>query len=443
MRNKAVLLFGLLLMVQQIFAQQADPDVNIDRRNSPYSVYGLGDLINQGFAFNRALGGTTTSFKSPFNVNPQNPATYADFLITSLDFGFHLNGYNLRTLNENLNASDMNVTYFSMGFPLAKNLGFAAGVMPMSKVSYSIFEDDDTGDLGTTRTLFSGDGDVYRSFYGVGYGFGNKMYSVTGGVNYNLVFGKVDRIVESFLPDASSYLWTRRRKERSYRGGFLQYGMQFSFKPKEESKLVVIAGLSGDVATKVNVDLADIWERTAGGGLELEVDRTSREDEVTLPSRIAAGISLQNADGWSLGFEIERSNWSEFRGFEGFELNNSFRDGTKYSLGFMITPDRTDFNSYLKTIQYRAGLYYNSGFLSPQNPDGPGNTDISEFGVTFGFGLPVRRNSTRLPNYSRLNLSFDIGQRGTTDSGFIQENYIKTTFGFTLNDKWFVKKKFD
>ncbi len=421
------------MATQLLSAQTSDPDQFIDRRNSPYSVYGLGDLFDQGFAHSRGSANITSAFKSPFNVNPQNPASYGDFIITNLELGFHFNGFELSTTSETLSASDANISYLAMGFPIAKNLGFAIGVLPISRVSYSIFEDSETP-LGLNRTLFSGDGDVYRTFYGLGYSYGNRRYSVSAGFNYNFIFGNVDRTIDSFLPEETNFLRTRNRDERSYRGGHFQYGFQFLVRPKADANTIIVGGVSGDIAPSLDVELTDFWERTAGGGLVIETQQTSSENEIDLPGRITFGLAIQNSNIWALGVEIERSTWTNFTGFR---LENDFRDLTRYSMGFMITPDVKAFNNYLKTIQYRAGVYYNTGFLTVSD------TEITELGFTFGFGLPVRRSNARLPNYSRLNLSFDIGQRGTTDNGLIQENFIKATFGITLNDRWFVQKKYD
>jgi len=45
--------------------------------------------------------------------------------------------------------------------------------------------------------------------------------------------------------------------------------------------------------------------------------------------------------------------------------------------------------------------------------------------------------------FSKLNFSFDIGKRGTTNNNLIKENYIKASLGFTFSDKWFIATKFD
>jgi len=46
-------------------------------------------------------------------------------------------------------------------------------------------------------------------------------------------------------------------------------------------------------------------------------------------------------------------------------------------------------------------------------------------------------------DFSNLNLGLEYGQRGTTNSGLIQENFFKLSIGLSLNDQWFVKRKFN
>ena len=57
--------------------------------------------------------------------------------------------------------------------------------------------------------------------------------------------------------------------------------------------------------------------------------------------------------------------------------------------------------------------------------DGTGDTiriyeAVDKFGISFGVGLPVGSE-----NCLRLNLGFELGQRGsTTDNGLVKENYL-------------------
>ena len=57
--------------------------------NSPYSMYGLGDLADQGVGFNKAMSGTGLAFRKGNEVNPLNPASYSavDSLSMIIDAG--------------------------------------------------------------------------------------------------------------------------------------------------------------------------------------------------------------------------------------------------------------------------------------------------------------------------------------------------------------------
>lgn len=65
------------------------------------------------------------------------------------------------------------------------------------------------------------------------------------------------------------------------------------------------------------------------------------------------------------------------------------------------------------------------------------NEDITDFGITFGVGLPL--DATNDP-FSNINIGFEIGKRGTTSADLIQENYFKINLGISLNAKWFNKR---
>ena len=71
-----------------------------------------------------------------------------------------------------------------------------------------------------------------------------------------------------------------------------------------------------------------------------------------------------------------------------------------------------------------------------------GTTQLSEKAVSAGIGFPVGRNYL-LQTFSMINVGVEYSMLGTTNNGLIQENILKVTFGFTMNDRWFVKPKFD
>ena len=56
--------------------------------------------------------------------------------------------------------------------------------------------------------------------------------------------------------------------------------------------------------------------------------------------------------------------------------------------------------------------------------------------MTFGIGIPVGSM------FSNLNLAVEIGKRGTTDANLVEEKFANLKMSLSLNDRWFVKRKY-
>ena len=86
-------------------------------------------------------------------------------------------------------------------------------------------------------------------------------------------------------------------------------------------------------------------------------------------------------------------------------------------------------NNYFQRVTYRAGINYQKTGLVIND------TDINEYGISFGVSLPM---GLKLSN---VNLGFEIGKRGTTDNNLIEEKFYNFRLSLSLNDKWFRKQK--
>ena len=76
------------------------------------------------------------------------------------------------------------------------------------------------------------------------------------------------------------------------------------------------------------------------------------------------------------------------------------------------------------------------GLSMRQLPYLENNTEINDFGINFGVSFPVS-------GYSSLDAAFKYGFRGTTDNNLIQERYFQVVIGATINDRWFIKRRYD
>ena len=69
---------------------------------------------------------------------------------------------------------------------------------------------------------------------------------------------------------------------------------------------------------------------------------------------------------------------------------------------------------------------------------------MKDYAITLGAGFPLRKIKVgETYSQSIINVGFEIGQRGTTENQLIQEKYFKAVVGITLNDRWFIKRKYD
>ena len=62
------------------------------QENSPYSRYGVGNLVPTGNILNRGMGGISSGFTDPVTINNINPASYSNIIYTTLDVGVEYDG---------------------------------------------------------------------------------------------------------------------------------------------------------------------------------------------------------------------------------------------------------------------------------------------------------------------------------------------------------------
>ena len=116
-------------------------------------------------------------------------------------------------------------------------------------------------------------------------------------------------------------------------------------------------------------------------------------------------------------------------------VNQNLQDTYGFSLGGQFTPDVTAINGYFKRIDYRLGFQYDKTYVKMNNQD------VKQMAVTVGLGLPLA--SYARSSFYKMNVSAELGKRGSINNGLIQESYLNFHLGFMLNDKWFQKTYID
>ena len=153
--------------------------------------------------------------------------------------------------------------------------------------------------------------------------------------------------------------------------------------------------------------------------------------DFTFPSQLSLGAGIGKPKTWFVGLEYVNQKTSNLTN-RTFELENiTYTDAAKYKIGGFYIPKYNSLTSYYKRIVYRAGIRFEETGINLKGQD------ITEFGISFGVGIPVGRL------FSNVNVGFEIGKRGTTDFGLIQENFFNTFISLSFNDRWFDKRYLD
>lgn len=435
MQRIKFIIVGVLLVLMNTFAfGQATT-------NSPYSKYGIGILRPESFNQNFALGGGGLSLRSNNDINYLNPASYSQLSITTVEFGFTNNALALSDGTQNQFKNNSYINHVAFGFPVINNKwGMSFGVLPFSNIGYDYENRLNDSIAGNIDYYYKGDGGLNKVYIGNAVKFKLDSSSfISAGLNACYVFGSFNtdkKVVYSGLSNSFNS-WQQDNthvSDFSFDAG-LQY--QKNFKNAKDEKYNFTVGATYTLAADLSAKTTSLI-RTFSGNIDFgSVKDTVYYNEdikevIQLPSKIGGGIAIEKVNKWTALIDFKTSTW----GLLNQPINANYSYQTNYSLigGFEYIPEFDAFNNYFKRIKYRFGVRYTTGYLTINNQD------INEYGITFGMFLPIKRTDTALPG---VNLAFEYGGKGKAEAGLIEEKYFNINLGITINDRWFIKRKYD
>lgn len=410
---------------------------------SPYSFFGIGSLKFKGTVENRSMGGLSI-YSDSIHVNLRNPASYAGENLkiwnnesrpVKFTVGGSYSSLDLKTNAESDKTSTTTFDYFALSVPMGK-FGLGFGLMPYTSVGYKL----ESFDEGYLSNRYKGEGGLNKAFLGLGYQI-TKDLSFGLEASYN--FGNVQNSAIEFLYDAEGNIvqYQSRENNRSDLSG-LNVNLGLSYKTMLSEKLQLITGLTyapkSDITSRNTRSFSTIVINSTTGQEfvinTIDADLEAQNLDVTdlsMPSRLSFGAGIGQPRKWFLGAEYTMQNTSKFSN-PIFSIDNAtFVDATTIAFGGFFTPDYNSFSKYWKRVTYRAGVNFANTGLKINNED------ITEFGMSFGVGLPVGGF------FSNANMGFEFGKRGTTNQNLIQENFVNFQLSLSLNDRWFQKIKYN
>ena len=398
--------------------------------NSPYTRYGFGQLSDQSFGNSKAMGGIAYGLRNGLQINAANPASYSavDSLTFLFDAGMSLQNAKFKENGIKTNANNSTVDYIAMQFRLWDGVGMTFGFLPYSIVGYNMnktqsISTDEYGNEISSLSTYTGDGGLQQVFVGLGYKVFNNL---SIGANFSYFYGEISHSVNTMFNNtsASSSVRADKLEISDYK---LDFGLQYTqlFGKKHAVNLGLVYSLGHDLNGK-----GYNFKETYVSGITYPMTQTvdTIQNAFSLPHSFGIGATYVYDKRLTIGLDYTLQQWEDVKFFN---EQGKFVNRSKISVGAEYLPKPLSRN-YLNRIRYRVGAYYSDPYTKVNDKDG-----AREYGVSFGFGLPLEVFQSR----SLLNISGQYVKVSPKVKGMLEENYLRINLGLTFNDRWFMKWK--
>lgn len=385
---------------------------------SPYSIFGVGVPSTSYSGAAAGIAGTGKAYSTLGLLNFNNPANVlnipTDQFFLDLGGSFELNRLQNRTDSEN--RFNSNFSNFSMGVNAGEKWAFGVNLIPYTNVGYSLIgierEIEGSTDIFISNT--TGSGGIYDISFDVGY----RLFPWAKlGLRTSYYFGTISQ-EENIIAQPSLLTIT---DEQRYSGLSFETGLQLVLNKKKHLGFTVqlpttlFNNTSRSITNTQNFGISDL--------IEEEVDGR----DFSLPLVLGAGYTtFLLKDKLQLNIEYEFSNWEENTSVD---FTTQYRQQQRYSAGMTYYNKKEKLN-YWDNVQYRGGLFYDTGYLQVSDDN------LSSYGLSAGIGFPIGRGG------SMFNISLTRGRTGEVKNFLIQEDYTRLNFNLSLRDLWFQKRKY-
>ncbi len=427
------LFFAGLFLITGILSQPLSAQ---DFTSSPYSRFGVGDLLNKSFGRSQAMGGLGVGLNNTQELNLINPAGLNG--MDSIQFIFEVGAFDqltgFRTTDLKKTTNDIGFSYLGMAFPITKWWQGAVGILPYSGVGYAMTDTRQDPDIGQVQSHFSGDGGISRFFLSqsvVPIQSDDGRFFVSLGFNFSYLFGPVSHSKSLQFPSDSSFFSTQSLSTAIVGDIHMDYGAQIRI-PLKNDWFLQVGGIYDHQST-INTESRKLVMLSGQGIVDTLFYEENADNSIILPMGYGGGFSVGKKNKLTVGADYRVQNWQE-SSFLG--ANDQLANSRDIIIGGEYIPDIFAPSGYHKRMAYRAGVRYSETFLQLNN------TQLTDIGFNFGVGLPIRPAS-RIGRMSALNITAEIGKRGTIENNLISELYGLISVQLTLRDTWFYKSKYD
>ncbi len=430
---------------------------------SPYSNFGLGELIQPNFL---QAGAASQTYSGAYSYSLLNPATLGNLRYATLDFGMNGRFGKIQSGNETQSFNGGSFSYISMAFnnyrtekrtpyetlvngktikkykttPYAWNSAIA--LYPSTSMGYNYTYESAAPFKNRTSHVGSGGvnileltqavklGKVVQLGYSGGYMFGqlkdNAVFSFPDTVGFQFV--EDERIVDvKGIQHRAGLLFTLEKDSAAHSLGF-SYGFH-----------------SGMRANRFRT--ARTLELVSSGGVnrllvvDTVLDEQSGKRPFTMPASLGVGYQFRFRRSISVAVDYRKSLWGNYSAF--FNPGGSLAHRSDYGLSLTLNPmdEKTPGKKRMRPpVRMGVSMAETQNVLtSAGNP-----YTVAEQRAFIGFGIPLsRRYYDNRSLRSIVHFQADYISRGKNTVGLAREEYIVFSLSMNLGDIWFQRRKFD
>ncbi len=409
------------LLILLFIAFVSEFSIAQNNTNSPYTLYGFGDISDNYSGDQRAMGGVAIGSRSHTSINTVNPASYSavDSMTFMFDMGITMMGSRFTNNSTSTSKLTANLEYITMQFPLWKNTGFSMGVLPYSFTGYNftttaILDAVAYPDTITSTRSFFGQGGINQAYTG----FSVQLFKhLSLGVNAYYMFG--NNINNRYLTFNNTEFTPSYQRDSIKVNSFrFRYGLQYNRVFDKKHNLTL--GAFYEMKTPLKATYAE----STGSIIDVPTPLQSQFKEFETPESFGVGLNYNNNKQFSVGIDYSVKNWADVK-FMG--VTDTLANQSRLAIGTEFIPNLRG-RKYFDRVTYRFGLNTSNSYYKINGQLPPNN-----FGITFGLGLPLRNSKTV------VNATFEYGKIGSNTS--LREDYMKFTLNAVINENWFFKRK--
>ena len=401
--------FFLMITVQFIVGE-----VFSQNMNSPYSIYGIGDIDFRPYNRTSGMGGTGLALRSSYFLIDNNPAAIAglsrSFYIVDAAFTGKVVQYKGSAINaDNSNNKDFWIKRLAIAVKLNNHWASSIGFSQFSNVNYNFFGTRSIeGSAGEYLTYYEGDGGLNEYYWTNALSLG-KHFSI--GLKSSIIAGSINQTETIAAESLASPVST---KLQDYFG-----------KPRFQTGAIYSAALSKkwdvSIGGRFSPQVKMTSERTltvSEGETPIIEDEFIKNDRFSLPNTYAAGIAIKHNNKTTFAVDYTYEDWSSLKiKQQGWQLISSNR----LSAGIEFSRQARLMNQTVEKRFFQIGAFYNNSYLQVRNEP------VKEFGFTAGMGGIIGKGLL-------YTLALEAGSRGTTQQKLIKENYVQLSFSFSFRD---------